>query len=290
MTVDVLCYASFPGGMDLLLTSLARQTVLPDRLVLVDAHYDRRKAQVSEVRLPFPVEHMAPAGSPWPRSAPARYLNTGLRACRSDLVVVVPEWTWLPSGVLAAHVAAGRPAHTAVLDVLCPPARLSPYLPAPSNPGPVSGLSGPSEDPWVGGRRYVEDVISGRLDWAMLTAFAESPGPGTRLDRDHGGHGTHSVVSAPRLDLLAVDGWDERYDGGRPGLEHEELSDRLKDQCGSGVERCEGPASYRISPHSLFPPEDVVRATSANLELLQWGRRHGAPRTISGVRLLPSMP
>lgn len=293
MKAAVIASSGRLGGVDLLLKSVALQASERSLVIVDGLHQFRAEAvRAAASALPFPVLHVPPRGNPWPRSAPARYLNTGLAAARdlgADVVLVVPDWTWLRPSALSDHLSAHEDSSfntvtSGVGALLAPPSLLAGYgEPIPSALS-VPGAVGPSAP--GGTRRLVEDVYAGRLQDRMMSCLVSELGPSSSPQEAESS--ASDLLVSYRLDsILSVDGFDERYDGGRPGLLHVEAEARLRDQLGGGYLRLGGPPRAWRAVCPSVPDEETMRPAAANLELLQWSQRFGFPRSIPGVRLLP---
>lgn len=111
MKVTVTLGSNRPGGLDMSLHGLARQTYQDFEVIFVDGRYKQRHGAVldavarSGLQQPFlHVPNHRSSGNGW--SNPCAGYNTGFALADGDLIVMLLDYAWMRSDWLAAHVAA----------------------------------------------------------------------------------------------------------------------------------------------------------------------------------------
>jgi hypothetical protein len=231
--VSVCLGSSRPGGTDLSLLGLARQTYQDFEVIYTDARYHKRHAtvldQVAASGLKQDFFHV-----PNHRFGTTAYgttcagYNTGFALAAGELVLILADYAYVPPDWIARHVAH----HTAPRMVVAPhqyrqlPARMRYNGEAPPN---------------VIETRYpgiLESVIAQRELFPEDTTFAEPLTPDAvyalPLDGIEDTDGKHNLPSGPishlymhtknesipLAHLLAIGGMDENYDRGRGPGDH----------------------------------------------------------------------
>lgn len=211
-----------PGGWDVLIPTLLRQTFQSYELIVVDELHRWRAPRIAErlKALPFPVKHLPTRDSLFPVSSTMRAGNTALAAAEGKLVVHLPDHAITSPGFLQEHwdrfLATGGKAFL-----------ISPYMMREVRP---EFWAYPPAEMW----EAIEHMIRGDRpdwDWTLLRTDAPredaeklclptmptacSPGyrllPGTKLNEWYAHYRCDSV---PLDAYRRVNGWDEEYDGG----------------------------------------------------------------------------
>jgi glycosyltransferase involved in cell wall biosynthesis len=243
------------GGLNYLCDSLAQQSFRDFELVLSDQLYQRRRDIVARHAKDywFPIVHVEPVPNPFPISSWCKVSNAALMHARGEVVVFFVDYTWVPPTVLETHAAYHR-AHGPASGLMSP----HQYLSLPSIPFPPYAKEEID--------RYVADLERGRLD-PFLWGWGEPGVHSLNLDPVYAGADPkltrapgpidpsffHAKNESVRLEkLLAVNGWDEDFDGTHP-YQDMDLGARLFVQ--AGVTWSLDPANvvYIINPRPYFP-------------------------------------
>lgn len=94
-----------PGGLDVLLAGLKRQTFDDFEVVLVDALYERRIELVGDLfhTAKIPIIHTPPRQRVFPIDAVPQYRNTAIAKARGHLLLWLVDFSFVPAGCLAEH-------------------------------------------------------------------------------------------------------------------------------------------------------------------------------------------
>ena len=241
--LTVLVTQNRVGGLDLLCDSLRQQTHKDWELVLVDAirPYRRHHSFPSGMRVTW----LDPGSDERLTSNYMASINMGLEHARGDVVLMVPDFSWLHPDCLATHAAAqARQPGPTMLDYeyRAMPAT-KPHLPnyRETIPGTHENAEEYGRQCAANALRYVADLKSGALDAHLWSIFAEpvtQESIGTlALEHQHRpsladlandwNFGSFKNESFPTELLLDLNGADEAYDGSHL-YQDSELSYRLR--------------------------------------------------------------
>lgn len=298
--ISVIVPTTRVGGLDILTQSLARQTCRDFELVLADAIHAYRAPLVAErmAELPFPVQHLAPSGGV-ALSDYSRSINDALVAAKGDVVLILPDYSWLPANAIEIHatfhdehrgqrkvLASGYtyltlpPLHSAFPGYH--PERQQSYAPLDL----VGRGDGYERAITAEAERYEADLRSGRLDPVMWSLFAE-PFTSESL-ADLGVESTHRLFdcefswrycslkneSYPIEFWEELNGLDEDLDGSHL-YQDQALGYRLND-AGWTYERMKGGELLIPNPRSVFAAKRVLRRMAENAVEYERKRATGA--------------
>lgn len=239
--VSVCCVTTRPGGIDVLLAGLKNQEFDDFEVVLVDAHFHRRRDVVADyfAKAQIALRHVPPRLQNFPLDSVPQYRNTAIAKASGELLVWLVDYSFLPPGGLRAHwdvyekhdkEVAGMGAHWYVFP---PPLAFDLPWYAPSKmftPNAEKGVTYGYDR--KASEVFAEDVLSGMYDSYMYSVFThplESPDMIRGLKDDpyfyhadpkaHGRiHGKiygsffHAKNESVPLDwALRVNGFDEGY-------------------------------------------------------------------------------
>ena len=100
MKVSVLYISNRFGGLDILKSSLDRQTFKDFELVFIDGLYDKRKHEVAEYfkESNYPVRHLPEPKKPEGAIMALTFaINEGFRNCSGELLVLLQDFIYVPS-------------------------------------------------------------------------------------------------------------------------------------------------------------------------------------------------
>lgn len=101
MKLSVVYVTNRPGGMDILLDNLNRQTFKDFELILADELYKERKTEVELLFAKYPVKHFKPRekqeGDVWNLN---KAYNDALDKVEGELVVFLQDYIWIPANGL----------------------------------------------------------------------------------------------------------------------------------------------------------------------------------------------
>lgn len=233
LRISVLMTTFRPGGMDVFLSGLAKQTFQePWEIVLVDELYHRRADAVSgyadQVGLSDRLKHLpAPAPRDGTVSNYSRSLNEGLVHCDGECVVFEMDYTYLAPTVLERFWTLHRVFPQAVVSGLAHPVKDYPEITNPK--GPITIFESPIEeihpdhqtvyqdDRFRTGMGIVEMTMLAMLDDRRMYEYGYTVSPNYIVPTDW---------------LLDINGWDEAYDEGGHGFDDMDLMSRLKHSVG----------------------------------------------------------
>lgn len=171
--ISVLVPTNRVGGIDLLVSSLSRQTFTDFELILIDALIPYRSKHVTQM---FPTKHIEPRDNAFPGQQYCRAMNTGIANARGDTLLFLCDYSWLHPTCLETHarLQAEKPGPV-TLDyryVSLPPVK--PGLPhyRETAPGTEANAANYTAEVNAIADRYAEDVRHGRLAPFMWSLFA----------------------------------------------------------------------------------------------------------------------
>lgn len=260
MLVTVLVPQNRVGGLDVLFSSLEKQTHQDFEVVLIDAIYEHRPILrnddgitplLSHVR----VVHLPPAECDFPWANYCRSLNLGIAHARGEIVVYAPDYAWFAPDCLAAHVEFHERHRGEKVGLMLDYRyvglpKLKDVFPCygPQLVGAVHGIDPDNYDyvQDVEADRYAADVASGKLDSCMWSLFEDPITWHDQLDKlpvtlEHKKSASEAHwdpnycslknESIPLEGLLAVNGHDEDFDQSH-GWQDSEICWRLVNQWG----------------------------------------------------------
>lgn len=288
--VSVLVPSYRPGGLDVLCDSLALQKFDDFELILADELYQFRRDIVSGEgqNYQFPIKHIAPDGGPR-LSNYCRSINNAITHASGELVVIQPDYCWLPPDCLEAHwrayVQSDRKS-CFMLDNHC--TTLPPLHPEFRSYGP--DLEKFTEDRRAeieaeinsGAEEYQADLDAGKLDRFMWSIFEDGGhiintdnGPawldhkrgitGLPVTRSHtkGGQALDpnwcslKNEGIPTEAFLAVNGIDENLDGSH--LYQDQSFAWCVSRAGYRWTTAEGGSAFIVNPRSVMSCKRVGR-------------------------------
>jgi glycosyltransferase involved in cell wall biosynthesis len=276
------------GGLDLILSSLAKSVYQDFELVLVDALHKHRRARVEqEAKDRFlKVVHVAPAPNPFPVAAFCQYANAGLVAASGEVAVFMVDYSIVPPALLGAH-AAFHVMHGPEDGVMMPHR----YV----------GLDVDKSFPRYSrsdADRYAEDVRTGMLDDYMWSIGKSTGTPADDFTVDGGTmakadadpklkmpagpianvffHGKNESVRLARA--IEINGWDEDLDGTH-GWQDSDFADRLTVKAGVRWTLDPRHAVEIANPRGVFPFAKRTRDFRTNEGLWYGKRAEGYPTT-----------
>jgi len=250
------------GGLDILFAGLEKQTFRDFELVLVDSLWKYRHDVVVEksASYSFPITYVEPIDNPFPVNSYQRCVNSGLAHASGRIAYFTCDYSWLPPNCLEEHSKfhASSDGNTAMLGV-CHLLGLPALNPA-FNPKYGLRTLGMGSDPlpevlakwdddtirhqstikWCD--EYCADLGAGVLDpfmWSIFENEFSAEGDPRSLPIVHEEmkkslpegfvqpqfcHLKNDSIPIERL--LALNGFDERYDGCH-GWQDSEVADRL---------------------------------------------------------------
>lgn len=214
-TISILVPQNRPGGLDVLLSGLARQTLPRSafELVLIDDLHAHRADLVRDkaADLRLQVAHVPPHGVPqlpcglYEPGHYQRALNTGLMHARGDLCLVLCDYTYLADDCLERHIeyrsaeqhipklcAMGTVNNVDIKPLMHAdfPRRYGWFAMGHNPADHVDATHAPSYQPWMTSEsrvrlmtewlgNYTADLAAGKLDSFMWSVFGEPITPDT---------------------------------------------------------------------------------------------------------------
>lgn len=180
--MSVCCVTTRPGGIDVLLAGLKNQEFDDFEVVLVDAHFHRRRDVVADyfAKAQIALRHVPPRLQNFPLDSVPQYRNTAIAKASGELLVWLVDYSFVPPSGLQAHwdiyekhdkEVAGMGAHWYVLP---PPLAfdLPWYAPIQMFPPNVeTGITYGYDR--KASEVYAEEVLSGQYDAYMYSIFKE---------------------------------------------------------------------------------------------------------------------
>ena len=185
--ISVCIVTTRPGGIDVLLTGLRNQEFDDFEVVLVDAHYHRRREIVADyfAQARIALRHVPPRLQNFPLDSVPQYRNSAIAKASGELLVWLVDYSAVPSCWLKAHwdvyeqhekEVAGMGAHWYVLP---PPLVFDLPWYAPMTMFPPNVQTGVTYGyDQKASLAFADDVQAGRYDACMYSIFAapiESP-------------------------------------------------------------------------------------------------------------------
>jgi glycosyltransferase involved in cell wall biosynthesis len=262
-----------PGGLDVLFKSLEKQTFKNFELILVDGIYKYRKNLVKEKikQYDFPVKYVEPIKNSFPFACLCNATNTGFTHVSSKLVLMITDYTYLPSNCVEKHVSFHNTYIAENIGYMCPhqykalpELKISPYK---------------NEDTDI----YVSDLVNGKLDNMMWSIFKEDfdqdpellpldsmGNADTKLFMPFG-VGDQNAFNGKNESLkleaiLKVNGYDEELDGATP-YQDNVFSDILVKKLGFTWLVDRDNKVYIINPRPYMPHSKRLRPNENNLAI-----------------------
>jgi hypothetical protein len=288
------------GGLDILFSGLAVQTMPDLELLLVDDIWQHRRGIVEARAREYGlrVKHLAPIDATSGSGTYQRSLNTGLVHADGELVVILCDYTYLAPTCLERHVAFHREHANASLSgmlVYAALPKLAMALPLkygwyamgydPANQDPKA------YEPWLDDAKraafylewaaaYYKDLIAGRLDSVLWSVLASEITPATAPEswrvyyRERYGAAAAGIIDANQCNLknssfklehiVAMNGFDEAMDGCHV-YQDSEFAGRFHARLGGTFYFDPECQAYFMDPHGVAIIRKMDRPESANL-------------------------
>ena len=248
------------GGMDIFLSSLAKQTFEePWEIVLVDELYEERKEAVStyarSLDLEEKLKHLpAPDAREGTVSNYSRSLNEGLVHCDGECILFEMDFTMLETTLLERLWNLHKAFPASVISGLAHPITTHPDIVDPE--GPITLFDVPfteldlekwtvvRDDRFRQGLGIVQMMMLALLDDQGLYEYGYTVSPNYLVSTDA---------------LLDINGWDEAFDEGGHGFDDMDLMTRLKHSADALflIDTHQGSNAYCMEhPWSKMPEEN----------------------------------
>ena len=299
------------GGLDILFAGLEQQTFQDFELILVDSIHKFRKELVAEraKNYHFPIKHVETIGNPFPLNSYQRCVNTGIVYASGSVCFFTCDYAWLPPNVLSEHAdfhrsAQGRASMLGVIRLHDVPLLNQAFPPKYGLRELSKGGTVPADEidrQWNDANirhamtkkwcdDYCADLESGVLDPVMWSIFDHSFVPG---DSPTGLPVLHVEMkssmpegqvqpqfchlkndSIPTESLLAVNGFDERYDGCH-GWQDSEVADRMSMRLGMQWHLRPKNILHITDVHNVMIIRKMLRVEQVNESMYLADRQHG---------------
>jgi glycosyltransferase involved in cell wall biosynthesis len=265
------------GGLDIVFNGLSKQTFKDFELIVVDGIYNYRKDLVAEKikEYQFPVKHVAPTKNIFPVANFCNASNTGIINVASDLVLMITDYTYLPSDCLEKHVKFHRKYSEENIGYMCPHQyRLLPELHSEFFPYQQKDTD-----------IFVFDLQFGKLKnlmWSILKKDFDQNAEELPLDsmgncdnklfRPYGlgdpaaFNGKNESVKLEAI--LKINGYDEELDGTTP-YQDTEFADRLKNKLDFKWICDKDNKVYNVNPRFVTPWSRRLRDCEDNYTIWQ---------------------
>lgn len=247
--ISVIVPTNRVGGLDLLFSGLAHQTHRDFELILVDnIHKYRSEVVAHHARdFSFPVKHIPPRDTTFPRQAYCQTMNTGVANSRGEVLVYMCDYSYLHPTCLETH-ARLQAEHNAPVTLDYRYVDLPPLKPGFGNYREQFAPNDTNTEDFTAAvndnaERYAADLRAGRLDPYLWSIFVE---PMTeekvlacRIEHEHKPSSADLAndwnwcsfknESFPTELVLDMNGCDEEYDLTH-GYQDSEFSYRLRER------------------------------------------------------------
>lgn len=267
-----------PGGLDILLKSLSKQTFKNFELIICDGIYKYRKDLISKIKdnYDFTIKHIEPTKNVFPISCASNAYNSGFINAEADIVLMITDYSYLPEDCVEKHVKFHKENPQENIGYMCPHQYKS--LPELNKDFPTY------QNPEY--QKLVDDLDSGKFDSMMFSIFKDDfdidpeslpldsmGNADTKLFMPYGEGDQNSFngknESVKMEAILKINGWSEECDGTH-SVQDNLFSDMLVKKLGLKWIVDATNKLYIINPRFVMPWANRIRPYQENKPI--WDR------------------
>lgn len=268
------------GGLDVVFEGLKHQTYKNFELIIADSIYKYRKDIVAQKanEYDFMVKHVEPTKNTFPIAHFCNAENTALIHVSSSLVLMITDYTYLPSDCIEKHIKF----HIEFPDENRGLMGAHQYRSLPGLNNTFPTYKNEETD------KYVEDIKNNKLNDVMWSIFhknfSQDPeslpldsmgNADTKLFMNFHHNADQNLVNGKNESIklevaLKINGWDEELDGTTP-YQDSVFSDMLVKKLGFIWSVDGNNRAYIINPRFSFPWSKRIRPIESNLAI--WERK-----------------